>query len=469
MRRENLFIVSWYALAYLIILYYGGSVCPYIDGLGIDRFAVELAAVFIAGLSLRGLLRYTSATRGWHDFAIFAAMAVGLALYNRTNYEFPLASGGKVAVGFTALGFFISTHAYLALQRKMLRSAESFDFLGKSKSSIIQRISAVTIVAVVLSTVTIFLVVDKDLKWLATQQPGAVAYYRPSVLKEIFFVMGVLLALLIGLIVAYSRNLRLLFENQTRTLEDVSQGNLEVAVPVVTNDEFGNIATHTNSMIAGLREKQKIQSVFGKMVSPRIAKRLLADSQHTMSGEKIELTVLMSDVRNFTTLSESISPEALVAMMNRYFTVMVEIIHRHNGEVDKFIGDGILAVFGLGDTEPGPQSAVTAAGEMVAAAAKLTRELGHEIRIGLGIHSGKVIAGRIGSPDRQEYTFIGDTVNTAARLESASKDIGREIVVSKSVFDALSPELKNAAWQAVGALALKGKKNAIETYALGRA
>lgn len=174
----------------------------------------------------------------------------------------------------------------------------------------------------------------------------------------------------------------------------------------------------------------------------------------------------MADVRNFTTLSESIEPEELVATMNRYFSAMVEIIHRHGGEVDKFIGDGILAVFGLDSQAEGPQNAVRAAEEMVHAAGVLTRELSHEIKIGLGIHAGEVIAGRIGSPDRQEYTFLGDTVNTAARLESASKDLGKDIVVSNSVFSALSSELKNAAWQSVGALNLKGKRNAIETFAL---
>ncbi len=103
---------------------------------------------------------------------------------------------------------------------------------------------------------------------------------------------------------------------------------------------------------------------------------------------------------------------------------------------------------------------------MVRAAAALTNELQHEIKIGLGIHSGDVIAGRIGSPDRQEFTFLGDTVNTAARLESASKEIGKEIVVSQSVFDSLSNELCSAAWQTVGALNLKGKKQSIETFAL---
>lgn len=466
MRGRLLFITFWYVLCYAILLYYGGSVCPYIDGLGITEFSRELAVVFAAGLLVRVALAAMSRESAWFDFAVFVAMAAALTVYNRLNYHFPVGSGLKVAVGFLATGFFVSVHAYLSQQRTRLLDSRGETLTASAQSSIITRISVVTVFSVLLSTLTIFLVVNKDLKWLAEQPPGTVEYYRPSVLKEIIFVMLVLLGLLISVIFSYARNLKLLFLNQTQTLERVSAGELDVLVPVVSNDEFGNIATHTNSMIEGLREKQKIQSVFGKMVSPGIAERLLASDHHALGGERLQVTVLMADVRNFTSLSEGISPEALVSIMNRYFTVMVEIIHRHSGEVDKFIGDGILAVFGLERPEAGSQQAVEAAAEMVHAAAALTRELEHEIKIGLGIHSGDVIAGRIGSPDRQEFTFLGDTVNTAARLESASKEIGKEIVVSQNVFDALSSELRSAAWQAVGALNLKGKKHSIETFAL---
>lgn len=467
MRVRLFFTFAWYVLSYCILLYYGGSVCPYIDGLGIADFSRELAAIFGAGTLLRLALVARARESALFDFAIFASMAATLTVYNRLNYNFPVGSGLKVAVGFLATGFFVSLHAYLARQRSHLLTGEIRAMSASAQSSVITRISVVTVFSVLLSTLTIFLVVNKDLKWLAEQPPGTVEYYRPSVLREIIFVMLVLLALLISVIVSYARNLRLLFLNQTQTLERVSAGQLDVLVPVVSNDEFGNIATHTNAMIEGLREKQKIQSVFGKMVSPGIAERLLASEHQALGGERLQVTVLMADVRNFTSLSEEISPEELVRLMNRYFTVMVEIIHRHGGEVDKFIGDGILAIFGLEDPDKGPQQAVEAAAEMVRAAAVLTHDLRREIKIGLGIHAGDVIAGRIGSPDRQEFTFLGDTVNTAARLESASKEIGKEIVVSQKVFRALSPTLQAAAWQAVGALNLKGKSHAIETFALG--
>ncbi len=353
MRANLLFTFSWYAFGYAILLYYGGSVCPYIDGLGIADFSRELAAIFGAGLLVRVALGTTTRRSAWYDLAAFAAMAVGLTIYNRLNYHFPVGSGLKVAVGFLATGFFVSVHAYLSQQRRRLLDGQGAPMTASAQSSIITRISVVTVFSVLLSTVTIFLVVNKDLKWLAEQPPGTVEYYRPSVLKEIIFVMLVLLGLLISVIVSYARNLRLLFLNQTQTLERVSAGELDVLVPVVSNDEFGKITTHTNSMIEGLREKQKIQSVFGKMVSPGIAELLLSSEHQAMGGERLQVTVLMADVRNFTSLSEEVPPEELVRLMNRYFTVMVEIIHRRAGEIDKFIGDGILAVFGLGKPEAG--------------------------------------------------------------------------------------------------------------------
>lgn len=459
-------ITLWYALTYVIVLYYGGSVCPYIDGLGIRDFAVELAGVFAAGYITRVALEFRAAGKLWPDLSVFIAMAAGLTIFNKAYYLFPVASGVKVAVGFTALGFFLAIHSYLQGQREYLASGKFNRATPGASSSIISKISAITVVSIVLSSVIIFLVVNKDLKWLAAQPPGTVEYYRPSVLREVMFVMLVLLAFLISVIAGYSRNLKLLFLNQTHTLEKVSAGDLQAYVPVISNDEFGRIAFHTNTMIDGLREKEKIQSVFGKMVSPRIAERLLGSDHNALGGEKLNVTVLMSDVRNFTTLSESITPEELVSIMNKYFTAMVEIIHRHAGEVDKFIGDGILAIFGLDDQQQGPQNAVSAATEMAAAAAKLSVELGQTIKVGLGIHYGEVIAGRIGSPDRQEFTFIGDTVNTAARLESASKDLGKEIVVSQAVFEMLGQASRAAAWQAVGFMSLKGKKQQIETFAL---
>jgi len=431
----------FYLFSYAGLLFYGGRVCPYIENLDLWQYARDLAGFFGTGLLLRYPLKrrerqsatYSSAF--WIELGIFVFMAVLLTFFNYLVYDFPLGSGLKVAVGFIMLGFFLGLQAYLLRQRAALLAGETPAQIREIHSSIVSRISTIMILALALTTAVIFLVVSKDLTWLEEQPPGAISYYKGAVLFEIIFVMGILLLLLIHLVISYARNLNLLFANQTGVLEKVSHGQFDSYVPVLSNDEFGSIALHTNAMIDGLREKAAISAAFGKAFSPGIAHRLL-NGEQKLGGERMNLTFLMSDVRSFTTLAESLPPEELLKRLNAYFSDMVEIIHSHQGEIDKFIGDGILAVFGL-DGQPGEERAVRAALAMI----HRLRATQDGWKIGIGIHCGEVVAGRIGSADRQEYTFIGDTVNTVARLESVCKERGVTLVVSAAVFETLPAEI----------------------------
>ncbi|MBE7439426.1 MAG: adenylate/guanylate cyclase domain-containing protein [Spirochaetales bacterium] len=448
----------FYLLSYTGLLFYGGRVCPYIDNLDLWQYARDLAAFFAAGLLLRffltGKIRepWAYARAFWIELAVFAFMSGLLTFYNYLAYDFPLGSGLKVGVGFIMLGFFLGLQAYLGKQRQVLRSGESPVKIREIHSSIVSRISAIMILSVSLATAVIFLVVNKDLQWLEAQPPGTLSYHKGAVLFEIVFVMGVLLLLLIHLVLSYASNLKLLFANQTGVLEKVSHGQFESYVPVISNDEFGSIALHTNTMIDGLREKAAITAVFGKAFSPGIA-RMLLEGEQQLGGKRMDLTFLMSDVRAFTALAESLSPEELLNRLNAYFSDMVGIIHAHQGEIDKFIGDGILAVFGM-DGHGGEERAVRTA------LAMLERMKGKEggWQIGIGIHSGEVVAGRIGSLDRQEYTFIGDTVNTVARLESACKENGASLIISDAVYAALPEDLKGEFGQRLE-LTLRGKSS----------
>ncbi len=455
-----------YLLAYVALVFYGGRVCPYIDNLNVRAFALDMALLFLLGVAVRLVswfaLRHR--TEGyvwafWLEMALFLGMAVLLTVHNKLRYDFPVGSGVKVGVGFLTVGFFLGLQGYLRRQRDALRAGTGV-MIEQIRSSLVARISLILILSIAFATAIIFLVVSKDLNWLAEQPPGAIRYYRGAVLFEVVFVMAVMLALLVHLVLSYARNLRLLFRNQTTILEKVSEGQLDAYVPVLSNDEFGSIAAHTNRMIDGLKEKEKIQSVFGKSFSPRIAQRLLTSDQN-LGGEKLHLTLLMSDVRGFTSLAESVPPEELVRQLNQHFSAMVEIIHQNQGEIDKFIGDGILAVFGLTDPLNAATAAVRAGREMIAA----TATLGLGWRIGVGIHTGEVLAGRIGSSERQEYTFIGDTVNTASRLEAATKRIGRPLVVSETTHDALDPALRGLSWQRK-LVAVKGKSEPLVVFAL---
>jgi class 3 adenylate cyclase len=174
----------------------------------------------------------------------------------------------------------------------------------------------------------------------------------------------------------------------------------------------------------------------------------------------------MSDVRNFTTLTERTDPEVLVHDLNRYFSEMVEIIRREGGLVDKFIGDGILAVFGLDDPEHASKRAVRTALEMQAAVMKLKLELSIPIEIGIGIHRGEVIAGNIGSTERMEFTFIGDAVNTAARLEGLTKGLGASIVISSAIHSELAGNAAKLPWKHFEKQVLKGKTEMVSVYGI---
>jgi adenylate cyclase len=291
---------------------------------------------------------------------------------------------------------------------------------------------------------------------------------RGAVLLEVSFVMAILTLLTINLIVSYSRNLKLFFDKETTVLDMVTRDDLEGYVPVLSRDEFGLIADRTNFMIDGLRERRRVKNVLGKVVSPEIARRLLApgDGNIPLGGTRRNVVILFSDIRNFTTMTERMAPEALVQILNRYFSTMVEIILNEGGLIDKFIGDGILAVFGLDEPRDASRRAVKAALAMQRAVGTLSTDGAEPLEIGIGVHRGDVIAGAIGSPERLEFTFIGDTVNIASRLEGLTKVLQAPILVSSSIHDDLGEESAGPVWKPFGPQTLKGRNEPVSVFGL---
>ncbi len=195
-----------------------------------------------------------------------------------------------------------------------------------------------------------------------------------------------------------------------------------------TGDELEALASGFNTMVDGLKERDKLRTTFGKYMTASVMEHLMA-GKVALGGESLEVTILFTDIRSFTTLSEKMDPQQLVGLLNEYFTEMVGIVMEMDGVVDKYIGDAIMAVFGA--PVPKPEDAVNA----VRAAVHMRRALQHlnnrlaergipPLRTGIGIHTGPVVAGNIGSERRMEYTVIGDAVNLASRLESNTKDLG---------------------------------------------
>lgn len=186
------------------------------------------------------------------------------------------------------------------------------------------------------------------------------------------------------------------------------------------------------------KEKRFLKQAFGGHVSPAVLNEILAGNVGLGAGKRLRVCVLFADIRGFTTRSEKSSPEGIIELLNGYFSQMTEVIHKHGGVVDKFIGDGIMAFFGAPQSLEYPErKSLEAAQEMLIRLHRhnqLLSDRGIEpITIGIGIHAGDVILGYIGSDARHEYTAIGDTVNTASRLESMTKDMGYPIICSSAV------------------------------------
>jgi class 3 adenylate cyclase len=195
------------------------------------------------------------------------------------------------------------------------------------------------------------------------------------------------------------------------------------------------------------REKKFLKVSFLGTVSPQVMKAILSGRIKPDRAERTRACVLFSDIRGFTKRGEGMQPERLVTMLNRYFTVMSEVVHKHHGTVDKFIGDGLMAFFGAPEALECPErNALEAAQEMIERLGEVNAELvarGEEpLKIGIGLHSGEVVVGDIGSKERHNYTAIGDVVNVASRLEGLSKTAGHPIICSKAVVQALGfPEM----------------------------
>lgn len=233
-------------------------------------------------------------------------------------------------------------------------------------------------------------------------------------------------------------------EELRKAAERVGRGDLTVAMDPLRADEFGLLAEEFNAMVAGLREKERITGTFGRHVGREIAEQLLRNEEELQGVERL-VSVLFCDLRGFTTRCESLAPAEAVKLLNLYHEHMTRLIEEHGGLVNQLIGDGIMALFGAtGRSSRHADEAIAAGRAMVRGLddlnAKLAAEGFEPVRIGVGINTGPAVIGTIGSPRRMEYTAIGDTVNTASRIESLTKDLGCPLLVSGATWEAADPK-----------------------------
>lgn len=312
---------------------------------------------------------------------------------------------------------------------------------------------------------------------IAAGEPAMIALQRslraqlaPSLRLEKTILLGTLAGLAVATLAALglARNVSRPVQQLAAHTRRVAAGDYSQRLDLPRADELGQLATAFNQMTAGLAERDRVRDLLGKVVSPEIAAQLL-HSDLQLGGEEREVTILFSDLRDFTTLSEKLPPHELLALLNRYLDRMSAIVEKHGGVIDKYIGDAIMALFGAPVATAGAAArALAAAREMKAALAELNRELAAEgkpqLALGIGINTGRVVAGNMGSHTRLNYTVVGDGVNLAARLESLTKEsnYAASIIVSEATalaahaLDALRP---------LGSVTVKGKTEAVKIYA----
>jgi adenylate cyclase len=289
------------------------------------------------------------------------------------------------------------------------------------------------------------------------------------------------LALGISLIAAYflaslaSQRLARPLITIRNAVERITAGDYSQTLKLASKDEFGEVATALNKMTMGLQEREDLKSALARYVSEDILNEIIyAHKPSELYNQRKKVTALLADVRGFTSFSEQLSPEETVAMLNDYFEKMIEAVFKNAGHLNKFMGDGLMALFGaLRDDEFQEEHAVQAALDMRNALKDLQEKWAHSesrardaiasLRIGIGINTGLAIVGNIGSKQRMEFTAIGDSMNLAARLEQATRQRQVDILVSEYSYVAARSRFP---FEPAGEISIKGKTESVRTYTI---
>jgi class 3 adenylate cyclase len=242
-------------------------------------------------------------------------------------------------------------------------------------------------------------------------------------------------------------------------IKQVRKGNFDVAVPVTTADELGELSAAFNQMALGLAERERIREAFGTYLDKEVAEYILSD-QYVPEGFEAEVSLLFCDARDFTGFASRSDAQEVVASINRLFETVVPIIAREGGHVDKFIGDGLLAVFGA------PERFDDHAERAVRAAVEIARQVNHGdgdlLEVGVGVNSGEVVAGSIGGAGRLNFSVIGDPVNVASRVEAETRVTGDAVLITASTRELLGESFE---LESRGPRRLKGKGEPVELFA----
>ncbi len=248
----------------------------------------------------------------------------------------------------------------------------------------------------------------------------------------------------------------------------VATGDLDVRVPIRSTDELGELNEHFNSMVEDLRDGERSRELFGRYVSPVVARAAL-ERGVALGGEVIRATAMFVDLRGFTALTERTTPARVVEVLNEYYAIVERVCGRHGGVITQFLGDGVVVVFG-GALQPVADHAVQAVRAAIAlehALAERNGRVGGEpLEAGVGICTGDMIAGNVGAGARVTYTIVGDAVNQAARLQVKTRELGAAVLLTESTREALGAIADDLPLRPRGAVALKGIAAPVQVYSV---
>ena len=468
--RLFLFLTSLSALFFIET--YCSSVCSFIDGLTAYELTLNLSAIFLFQMLVRELL-YRLFSKPWREVSlvrqayylsilswIIAGVGASLLHYYRYPY-FPAGSHLKLLSSYWILGggvlaqleYVVFEHYYIA----PLKSETTHLF----KERLSRRILESLIIFTLAPTLTMLLTVMRyNYEGILDKHVTTELLY----IGLLSIITAVSVAFLIG------KMLKKDTAQIISSVKAVSKGNFKTEIDIHRLDELGEIAEGINEMSRGLRLREQIKEAFGRFVNPQVAatfveKFIKEGEQVKMGGQKQHVVILMADLRDFTALSEEMSPDDLIKLLNTYFSSMVEVIHSEGGVVDKFMGDAIMAIFGLTDADGAEDAALRAALKMRSALATLNTKFQQEQRVqlanGIGIHSGEVIAGYLGSEERLEFTVIGSAVNITSRIEEQTKILSKSILISETTVQRINGDFKSVYVDTIG---LKGVREAIKLY-----
>jgi len=293
-----------------------------------------------------------------------------------------------------------------------------------------------------------------------------------SKLRITFIIVGGgILLIAVGLSFFLAKSITKPVKKLAMAAKNIGAGKLDTRVDIRTGDELEKLGDAFNDMVNGLKEKEFVEDIFGKYVDKQVRDEVLS-GRMPLDGEQKEVSVLFSDLRDFTVLIEQNDSKKAVMIMNRYFKEMAEAIHGNNGHVLQFIGDEIYAVFGAPVfSENHCTDAVKAALAMKNKLSDLNNEFKEKgwptLKHGIGVHSGKAVAANIGSPDRMSYLLVGNTINLASRLQELNKEFKTELIISESTFNKIDLKgIKTLLFKELPARKLKGLTTPVRLFTL---